>query len=255
MSFWIDPKFRTCGRPRVSLMTSNCSTIAFVSTMPGDGKTTAIAAAAVALKGMGVEVGVMVPVAIGCRRSRIGRVSADAELLAHFADAPEDLATIAPYTQTGVDPPAVGGGPQGVDVQRILECHQRIAGRARIVLVEVQGGLLFPLGRGLDSSSILKRMGATVVLVAPARAQCFHSILTMISCIRSKELTLSAVVLNRYEPDAASRADEVSPDWIERFGGAPATYVLPVAKRYRTRLPRMDDDLTFAIGPLVRSWI
>ena len=236
-------------------MTSNTSTIAFVSTMPGDGKTTTIAAAAVVLKRMGVEVGVMVPVAMGCRRSRAGLLSADAELLAHFADAPEDLATIAPYTQLGVDPPAVGSESQPVDVERILECHQRITKRARIVLVEVQGGLLFPLGRGLDSASILKRMGATVVLVGPARAQSFHSILTMISCIRSKDLTLSAVVLNRYEPDQASRADEVSPEWIERFGGAPATYMLPIAKRYRTRSPRMDDDLTIAIGPLVRSWV
>ena len=236
-------------------MSSTTSTIAFVSTMPGDGKTTAIASAAVALRGAGVDVGVMVPVALGCRRSREGLVSADAELLAHFADAPEDLATIAPYTQTGVDPPAVGGQSQGADVERILECHRRIARRARIVLVQVQGGLLLPLGRGLVSAAILKRMGATVVLVGPATARSFHAILAMISCIRSRDLPLSAVVLNRYEPDAASRADEVSPDWIERFGGAPATYMLPVAKRYRTRSPHMDDDLTTAIGPLVRSWV
>jgi dethiobiotin synthase len=235
-------------------MSSLGRTIAFVSTLPGEGKTTTTAAAAVALKGMGVAVGVMVPVAMGCRRAREGLVSADAELLAHFADAPENLATIAPYAQAGLDPPAVAVTAEPVDIERILECHARVARRSGVVLLEVHGGLLLPLGRGVDNASILEQMRARVVLVAPATARSFHSVLTTISCIRARSLELEAVVLNRYDPDKASRADEVSPDWIERFGGAPATYMLPVAKRFRAHPPRMDDDLLAAIGPLVRSW-
>lgn len=241
------------------MMQSKTGTYAFVSTAPGDGKTTAIAAAAAGLRGMGVPVGVMVPVALGCRRSREGLVSPDAELLAHFADAADDLATISPYTQSGFDPPALAeGGPGGrgpaVDADRIIESHRRIARRARVVLMELHGGLLLPLGRDVDYASILESVGAQVVVVGPARARGFASILTLISCIRSRGLSLSGVVLNRYDAERASRADELSPEWIERFGPAPATYVLPTAKRYRPRPPRMDEDLVTAIGPLVRSW-
>ena len=231
--------------------------IAFVSALPGEGKTTIASSAAHVLRGSGVQVGVMVPVALNCRGERTRLISPDAELLAHYAEAPENLSTIAPFVQADNRPVYRRGerACDGVDLEEILGHYDTIARRSRVVLIEVHGGLLFPIARDVNQAFLLKQVGAVVIVVGSSAAGAYGQVLMTIATARSQGLEVIGVVLNRYDPDMASLADEMNPEWIERDGHVSLPTMVPTSKELSTAPPRLGQNLIAAVKPMALSWL
>ncbi len=230
---------------------------AFVSTFPGEGKTTIAGAVARTMHDRGAKVGVMVPVALNCKLKRAGLVSADSELLAHYADSLHDLATIAPYTFPGNRPPHFtnDNNSLGVDLESVMRVFQRVRADSELVLIEAHGGLLFPIAKGVDVADLLKRMEAQLIIVASASADAINDVLMNIAIAQSRGLAIGGIALNNYDPDQANLSDEMNPEWIERIGRVGLPLVVPHGKRQATDPPRMDDDILAAVRPAALSWL
>lgn len=199
----------------------------------------------------------MIPIALGCRRERTRLVSPDAEVLAHHAEAPEDLATISPAGRTDNAPPyrKDDKGAGGVNLDEILSCYETIRQRSRIVLIELHGGLLLPIAPGVDQASLLEQMGAEVVVVGSSSADAFNQVMMTIDCVKSRNLSIAGVALNRYDPDRATSADEMNPEWIELFGRVDLPTMIPVGKNHSVDPPHLDRNLIEAVKPMVSGWL
>lgn len=196
----------------------------------GVGKTVVAGALAVLLRERQRRVGVFKPVATGCRRDpRLGLVSADAEFLAHCADAPETLEAINPVRYAGDLAPMAAAEHyrRPIDWEAIDQSWQRITARAEWIVAEGAGGLLVPIDRDNYMADLARRLGLPLIIVArPGLGTINHTLLT-IEAARARRLEIAAVVVNGYHPSSATLAEETNPEIIARLAKIRIPIVVP----------------------------
>lgn len=194
------------------------------------GKTVIAGGLARLLREAGRRVGVMKPIATGCeRRGRFGLVSPDAEFLAHCADAPEDLQTINPVRYAEPLAPSVAArrSRRPVDRVAIRDNYERIRARAELTIIEGIGGLLVPLDEKHTVADLAVEFQLPLVIVArPGLGTINHTLLT-VEAARSRDLPIAAIVINRYDADRATLAEETNPETIARLARLPLPTVVP----------------------------
>jgi dethiobiotin synthetase len=183
----------------------------------GVGKTLVTGAIARALRAGGRTVEVFKPVASGCRRTREGLVSEDAEFLAACSDSRRTLAQITPVRYAAPLAPNVAAAREGrpVDLEAIFEEYRRLAGAAEVVLVEGVGGLLCPLSDDFWVIHLARMMQLPLVVVARAGLGTINHTLLTVHAARSAGLRVAGVVVNRYrlEPAGQASAGGEKPGW------------------------------------------
>lgn len=196
----------------------------------GIGKTVISGALAMLLRAAGRRVGVLKPIATGCRRDvRLGLVSEDSEFLAHCADASENLATINPVRYAGELAPMAAAERHAtpVDWDAINQSWDQIRARADWIVVEGAGGLLVPIDGQTSMADLAARFALPLVIVArPGLGTINHTLLT-IEAARSRKLPIAAVVVNGYRPGSATLAEETNPDIIARLARIPMPLIVP----------------------------
>ena len=196
------------------------------------GKTLVAGAIARSLRRTGTRVAVFKPVASGCRRSREGLISSDAEFLAACADSTLPLAEIAPVRYLSPLAPNVAAQREGraVDLGAVFKAYRRLAGQADLVVVEGIGGLLCPLSDEFWCIHLARMMDLAVVIVArPDLGTINHTLLTL-HAARSANLRVAGVVVNRYRPDDAPTPDlsvSTNPAQIAERGRTPVLALVP----------------------------
>jgi dethiobiotin synthetase len=170
------------------------------------GKTLVAGAIARVLRKSHVRVEVFKPAASGCRRTREGLVSSDAEFLAACAESKRLLAEINPVRFTAALAPNVAAerAKQQVDLQAIFDAYRRLEGACDCVIVEGVGGLLCPISDDFWVIHLAKLMKLPVVIVAPAGLGTINHTLLTLHAARSAGLEVAGVVINRYQVDAAT---------------------------------------------------
>ncbi len=194
------------------------------------GKTVIAGGLARVLHDAGRHVGVMKPIATGCeRRLRFGLVSPDAEFLAHCADAPETVAEINPirYAQPLAPSVAARRARKPVDHDAIRTAFDRIGARADVMIVEGIGGLLVPIDDRRTVADLAAALGLPLVIVARAGLGTINHTLLTVEAARARELPIAAIVLNGYDPDQATLAEETNPETIARLTRIPTPTVVP----------------------------
>jgi len=174
----------------------------------GVGKTLVAGAIARCLRRQGVPVEVLKPVASGCRSSREGLVSADAEFLAACADSARPLWQIAPLRYASALAPNVAAERESrpVDLEAVFEAYRRLQNDGRVVIVEGIGGLLCPICDDFWVIHLARLMALPVVVVARAGLGTLNHTLLTLHAARSAGLHLAGVVINRYPPDLDAEA-------------------------------------------------
>lgn len=194
------------------------------------GKTVIAGALARLVREAGRRVGVFKPIATGCRLDiRLGLVSEDSEVLAHCADADENLATICPVRYPGDLAPMVAAEhcKRPIDWNAIDEGWQHISRNTEWVIVEGAGGLLVPIDRENQMADLAKRFGLPLIIVArPGLGTINHTLLT-IEAARARKLPIAAVVVNGYRPGSATLAEETNPEIIGRLSGLKIPLIVP----------------------------
>ncbi len=213
----------------------------------GVGKTVVGAALAHAFRRRGVDVGVMKPVATGCRRRDGTLLSEDAEFLLRASGASDPLDLVCPYrfappaaplvaAQTRYQVPKGGSVPgtervfgaryRAVSLDRIEEAFRELAKRHEVMIVEGIGGLLVPLSGRRTVADLARRLGLPVLIVARAGLGTINHTLLTLEAARSAGLEVAGVVLNGLS-GKPSLAERTNPAVLRELGGVPILGAIP----------------------------
>lgn len=195
----------------------------------GVGKTLIAGAIARILTGQGLKVGVFKPIATGCRRSREGLVSSDAEFLAYCADCDYPLSTVNPVTYLTPAAPIVAADYERreINFEEINSAYNYICQTCQLVIVEGLGGVRVPITEDVDVLDLAAGFQLPVVIISrPTLGTINHALLT-IDAIRSRNLSIAGVVINGYDASSQEPAEVTAPQVIARCGNVDILAVVP----------------------------
>jgi len=195
----------------------------------GVGKTLIAGAIAQILSDQGAKVGVFKPVATGCRHSREGLVSCDAEFLAHCANCEYPLSVVNPVRYVTPAAPVVSADYERseVDFEQIACAYKYICETSDLVIVEGIGGVRVPISADVDVLDLAGRFALTVVIVSrPSLGTINHTLLT-IDAVRSAGLSIAGVVINGYNEAEAGIAERTCRQVIAQCGDVNILSVVP----------------------------
>lgn len=166
----------------------------------GIGKTHACVAILRGLVAEGRRAVGMKPVAAGIDAG--ATTNADVDALARAGNVEAPLPERNPYGFAAAIAPHAAAAREGrmIDLERIVDAHDRLAARADVVVVEGAGGPLVPLDGRHDMLDIAKRLGSPVLLVVGVRLGCLNHALAAEIAIRGRGLVLAGWIANRIDP-------------------------------------------------------
>jgi dethiobiotin synthetase len=168
----------------------------------GVGKTLVTAALLRALRGAGVRVAGMKPVAAGARQGPEGPANEDALLLQAESSVRSAYSTVNPWLFEPAIAPHIAAAEAGtaIEVGRIAEAHARLKAGADVVLAEGAGGFLVPLDARRSMAELPALLGMDVILVVGLRLGCLNHALLTAEAIAARGLALAGWVGNHIDP-------------------------------------------------------
>lgn len=193
------------------------------------GKTLIAGAIARLLRQAGRKVGVLKPLASGCRHEREGLVSADAEFLAFCAETNYPLSVLTPVCYRTPAAPIVCASVEHrpVDFEAIAAAYTYLCQTCDVVLVEGIGGALVPLAENVTILDVAAAMNLPTVVVARSKLGTINHTLLTLAAVRAAGLPVAGVVINGYNAAQADIAEETAPDIIARCGDTHILAVVP----------------------------
>ncbi|MCP4710723.1 MAG: dethiobiotin synthase [Planctomycetes bacterium] len=208
----------------------SCATGVFVTGTDTEiGKTVVAGAIAKCLSLEGRRVGVFKPIATGCRRSREGLVSEDAEFLAHCSNCENPLDQINPERYLEPLAPIVASerANQEIDWENVQLGYENIVKSNDVVVVEGIGGVMVPICQDYLVLNLMRDMALPVIVVASSRLGMINHTLLTINICRNNNLSVIGVVINNYNTDKATVAEETNPRIIAEVGNVRVLTVMP----------------------------
>ncbi len=166
----------------------------------GVGKTLVATGLLRALAASGLRAVGMKPVAAGIEAG--AAVNADVAALRTAGNVDAPRADVNPYAFALAAAPHLAARAAGVaiDLETIAAAYSRVAPRADVVVVEGAGGVLVPLGAGLDMLDVAARLDLPVLLVVGIRLGCLNHAQLATLAIRARGLRLAGWVANHIDP-------------------------------------------------------
>ena len=186
------------------------------------GKTVVAAGLARFLRGQGLDVGVMKPVASGAVESASGRrVSSDVVALMTAAGCSDPVEWVNPYCFVPPVAPALAAELEGVSVdrERIDDCYERLCNRHDLTVVEGAGGALTPVAANLSVADLAQRLRIPALIVSRAGLGAINHTVMTFECLRSRGVECLGFFLNRYPP-TPDLAERTNADRIAAITGA-----------------------------------
>ena len=195
----------------------------------GIGKTLASCALLHALRGHGLRVAGMKPVASGCERIDGEWKNADALALQAAGEPGIAYADINPFALEHPIAPELAARDAGIDVDlpSILAAHARLAEHADALVVEGVGGWSAPLSASLMQADLVRALRLPVLLVVGLRLGCLNHALLSARAIAADGAHLAGWIASHVDP-AMERVDDNIAMLRERLP-APCWGVLPHA--------------------------
>ena len=193
----------------------------------GIGKTLASCALLHALRGHGLRVAGMKPVASGCERTDGEWKNADALALQAAGESGIAYADINPFALEHPLAPELAARDAGVEVAlpAILAAHARLAEHADALVIEGVGGWAAPLSASLMQADLVRTLRVPVLLVVGLRLGCLNHALLSARSIAADGAHLAGWVASHVAP-AMERVDDNIAMLRERLP-APCWGVLP----------------------------
>lgn len=176
------------------------------------GKTHASVSLLHLLRGLGLTVAGMKPVASGAERQAGRWVNADAQALRDASSFLLPYEQINPYVFEPPIAPHLAAAQAGVrvDIGRIRQCFTELASRVECVVVEGVGGWRVPLNPDADVAELAANLGLPVLLVVGLRLGCIsHARLTHESILASG-VSFGGWIANAVVPDLPYREDIIA---------------------------------------------
>ena len=202
--------------------------IFITGTDTGVGKTLLSGAFAAALRGRGMNIGVMKPVESGCKRLEGSLVPSDALSLKEFSGSNDDIDLINPYRLEHPLAPATAAEMEGVKIElkRIEDAYNRMERNHDLMLVEGAGGLLVPLNDSLLMADLIKILKLPVLVIARSSLGTINHTLLTLRSAEASGLKVLGVIINHVTPDRGL-AEETGVSSIRKFTPVPILGVFP----------------------------
>lgn len=206
----------------------------------GVGKTVIAGAIANWFHRQGHRVAVLKPIASGCEHRREGLVSEDAEFLAECAKTHHPLDLICPVRFAEPLAPAVAAAraKKNVEWDAIQRSIDLMSKESDVMIVEGAGGIMAPLDEKTLVLDLVRDLEIPVVVVARAGLGTINHSLLTIHALKTANVKLAGVVINRYPTDVVGIAEETSPREIENRGQTPILATMPDEPIRSAHLPR-----------------
>ncbi len=212
----------------------------------GVGKTLFTAALAASLRKMGINVGVMKPVATGFLQ-KTGFKSSDVSIL-HSAskvnDTEDEINPIfMPLPISPYDASKILNIP--FDKKIIFEQFDKLKKRHDVMLVEGIGGIMTPLTKDYFVADLIKEMGLeTIIVTRSTLGTLNHTVMTVNTC-RDYKISLKGIVINNYD-EKGGPAETNSPITLHEITNVAILGVLPFVKdcqSYEVIVPHIEKNI------------
>lgn len=149
------------------------------------------------------------------------------EATGRAGDLPLDL--VNPYRFAPSLEPLVASrmGQVEIDLDHILDCHERLCARSRVMVIDGCFGLMTPLADGQLQCDLIARMDASVVLVCPSRVGSIGQCLLHVELLQKRGIPLCGIVINRIFSTPVQPEEAANPLFIEQYSDAEVRGVLP----------------------------
>lgn len=196
------------------------------------GKTVVSAGLAMYLLHAGVRVGVMKPVASGCRQVGNALVSDDAVFLMEAAHNQFPSLTN-PIRLREPLAPSVAAEIEGVTVslEKIFRSYEKLSREYDFTIVEGVGGLCVPLYEQYMVADLIRDLGLPVLIVGRIGLGTINHTLLTVEALRERAIPIKGIILNGLRSQSASVAELTNPKVIQALSGVPVLGVLPWVER------------------------
>ncbi|HHT9144008.1 MAG TPA: dethiobiotin synthase [Candidatus Wujingus californicus] len=202
----------------------------------GVGKTLIAGGIAALLKNKGTNVGVMKPIATGCKRVDNNLVSDDAVFLKLSAEVEDEYELINPINLEQPLAPSIAARLSNtkIDIEKIHTSYDILSERHDYIIVEGIGGLLVPIDEYYFVVDVAEEMGLPVIVVCrPTLGTINHTLLT-VSYARQHGLDVKGIIINESAENCDIIVKDTNTDEIKRLTGLPIIGTIPFDKRLDT---------------------
>jgi dethiobiotin synthetase len=199
----------------------------------GVGKTTITAAMAACIKKLGIDVGVMKPVATGIPQ-KSGFKSDDVSILCKSCgvDDTEDLVNpvFMPMPASPYDVSKILG--LEFDRKVIFEKFEKLKSKHEMLLVEGIGGMMTPLSQDYFVADLIKDMGLEAIIVTrSALGTLNHTMMTVKTC-HDYKIPIKGIIVNNYD-GKKDLVEKNSPLTIHEITNIPILGIVPLVRNYK----------------------
>ena len=203
----------------------------------GVGKTLVAGGLTALYKNKGLNVGVMKPVATGCKRVNNRLVSDDAVFLKLSAEADDEYELINPVSLEQPLAPTVAARLSNtkIDTDKINTAYDTLCERHEYMIVEGIGGLLVPIDEYYFVVDMAEEMELPVIVVCrPTLGTINHTLLT-VSYARQHGLDVKGIIINESAENGETIVKDTNTDEIKRLTGLPILGTIPFHKKLDTK--------------------
>lgn len=198
----------------------------------GVGKTAITAGLAGSIRKMGINVGVMKPIASGTPQ-KTGFKSSDVSILAEAARTKdsEDLINpvFLPIPASPYDASKLLSLP--IDMPQILAKYSKLLSMHEILLVEGIGGLMTPITKKVFVADMIKAMGIEAIIVTRAGLGTLnHTVMTCRTC-KDYDIKIKGFIINNFN-EKGSAAEKNAPTTLHEITGVSILGIIPFIKDY-----------------------
>ena len=174
-----------------------------------------------ALKGEGLDVGVMKPISAGGRE--------DAVALLEAASISDTLDEVNPVSLSEPLSPNLAAEREGVtvDVEGLVSPYERLRDRHAWMIVEGAGGLLVPVNDSQTIADLAMRLDLPLIIVARAALGTINHTLLTIEAARARSLSILRVIYNHGSPSTGDPSEIESARIITERSSIPSLGIIP----------------------------
>ncbi|MBI4313588.1 MAG: adenosylmethionine--8-amino-7-oxononanoate transaminase [Candidatus Omnitrophica bacterium] len=197
------------------------------------GKTAVSAGLAAAWRKQGIDVGVMKPIATGCRMRGKIPVSEDVLWLKKAAETSDPAEWINPYRYKTPAAPSVAVAREkspAIDFAVIQKAYAELAKRHDVVIVEGIGGLLVPIDEERTVADLVRALDLPALLVSCAQLGTLNHTLLTLEAALDAGIDVLGIVLNGRSKQKTI-AEQTNPDVLRRRTRLPIFGNVPLVSR------------------------
>ncbi|RZB32834.1 MAG: dethiobiotin synthetase [Candidatus Argoarchaeum ethanivorans] len=161
------------------------------------GKTVVATAIVKSLVAEGIDVGVMKPVETGG--------GDDAQKLQHAASSTDSIDLVCPYRLKHALAPMIAAELENttLNIQKIIDCYNRLSSHHEVVVVEGAGGVAVPITQELLISDLIAMLHIPSIVVGRAGLGTINHTVLTVEHLQHKNIRVIAIVLDGSKGDEA----------------------------------------------------